>query len=111
MARQYAFNNELRQLKVRDAAGQLAVAELKASYGDRHPLVVRAESELTKLRSQLDAGALAASDLTDAVIAVPARAGGAQMISSYKTIAMWAILGLILALGYVLFKERKSLLI
>jgi uncharacterized protein involved in exopolysaccharide biosynthesis len=110
VARQYARNSELRQLKVREAAAQLALTELKASYGDRHPLVVRAESELTRLRSDLGAGSLAGSDLTDAAIAVPARAGDAHLNSSHKTIAMWAILGLISALGFVLFKERRNLL-
>lgn len=110
VARQYAVSNELRQLRVREAAAQLAVAELKASYGDRHPLVVRAESELTQMSSQLSAGALAASELSNAAIAVPASADGAHMVSSYKTIAMWAVLGVISALGFLLFKERKNLL-
>lgn len=110
VARQYTLNNELRQIKVREAAAKLAFAELKVSYGDRHPIVVRAESDLARLSRELSAGALAASQLSNTAIAVPASASGAHMISSYRTIAMWAVLGLISAFGFVLFKARKSLL-
>lgn len=110
VARQYAYNTELRQIRAHVSGAQQALAELKAAYGDRHPLVVRAESDLKRLQSEPDAAVLAASDMTDSVIAVPATAGGARMTSSYQTLALWGILGLLAALSYVLFKERKRLL-
>ncbi len=116
VASQYARNIQLKQARARIAGSEQALAGLLATYGDRHPLVRRARVELELLRQNIETFAamptsVSEKDLIGGDIVVPARAASLSANSRYKTIAAWALLGLIAALGFVLFKERNRLLV
>lgn len=116
VASQYARNIQLKQSRARIASAEQALAGLLVTYGDRHPLVRRARVELELLQQSIETFAatptsVSEKDLIGGDIVVPARAALLSPDSRYKTIAAWALLGLIAALGFVLFKERSRLLV
>ncbi len=116
VASQYARNIQLKQARARIAGSEQALSGLLATYGDRHPLVRRARMELELLQQSIETFAamptsVSEKDLIGGDIVVPARAASLSPNSRYKTIAAWALLGLIAALGFVLFKERDRLLV
>jgi hypothetical protein len=113
VAGQYVRQTALKQLKAKEMAAEQALSELMLSYGDRHPLVLRTQSDLIRIKRDLDVltttpSTLDASDFVGGITAVPAVAPSGRN-SSYRTIAIWGLLGLLSALGFVLFKERKRL--
>ena len=112
---QYARNIQLKQSRARIAVAEQALAGILLTYGDRHPLVRRARVELERLRQEIEIfvampTSVSEKDLIGGDIVVPARATSLSADWRYKTIVAWALLGLIAALGFVLYKERNRLL-
>lgn len=115
VAGQYVRQTALKQLKVKEMAADQSLSDLMLSYGDRHPLVLRAQSDLARLKRDLEMlttmpSTLESSELVGGVTAVPATSPSSRN-SSYKTIAIWGLLGLMAALAFVLVKERKRLIL
>ena len=115
VASQYVRLYELKRRKAREISARQELSELMLSYGERHPLVVRAQSDIRSLQRDFDMLMTTPTVLNENEIvggggsAVPARASLLHANSSYKSLAGWALIGLFCSLGFVIYKERRRL--
>lgn len=79
VASEYVHNIELQRLTTRLSLAQRTLFDLEASYGDSHPAIQRARSDLDGMRASLEryrngANIMTADELTETGMVVPAQA-------------------------------------
>jgi uncharacterized protein involved in exopolysaccharide biosynthesis len=107
----------IQKLTARQAFAQRVMRELSVTYGDEHPLIARAKANLQAVDKMLEAQQNRTEPLSEFELAatgniVPAQPGSIPSSLKPKTLILLTTLaGLILAISFVLFTDRKKWLI
>lgn len=112
VASQFVHDEQQKKLADRSVQAQRALNELSVTFGDQHPSILRARNELDEMRAFLNFGKefvplLGARDLEATGLVKAAQAESAKQNSRMALIFSGLILGLLAAIGIVLYVERE----
>lgn len=104
-----------KKLAERQAIAEANLRALSMTFGERHPQIVQARSDVESARAAVDAEKdaitlMSERDLAATGLVVPADAALAKRISRYGRFLMFVFLGLLGAIGTALFLEREEAL-
>lgn len=111
---EFVRSEHRKRLLERAAAAAGALASLSTTYGDRHPHMVRAKADLEAAQASLSEDTEATAPMSEQELAatgtvVPAQAHQALVDRGLRTVLFGLVMGLLIGLGWVVFRERERL--
>lgn len=115
VASEFIHSSRVQKLADRYAFAERALADLASTYGEKHPLFLRAKNDVVLARDSLEREGSASAPMDEQELAATGLVVPAQAITIPSGISLSAVLllgllgGLILAIGLTLFLERAAL--